>query len=66
MRKSRRKTEPTKPVQLPTTTTIAEANGNGSPPNVPKMQVTEQEASLTAKNYRLAKELVSFYKLLNT
>jgi hypothetical protein len=59
MRRSRRKTEPAKPAQLPTVTPQTEANGNGNPPNVQKMQVSEQEASLTAKNYRLAKELVS-------
>lgn len=59
MRRSRRKTESAKPEQFPTNTPKVEANGNVTPPNVQKMQVSEQEASLTAKNYRLAKELVS-------
>jgi hypothetical protein len=62
MRRTRRKAESAKPEQFPTNTPKAEANGNVTPPNVQKMQVSEQEASLTAKNYRLAKELVSFFK----
>jgi hypothetical protein len=57
MRRTRRKAESAKPEQFPTNTPKAEANGNVTPPNVQKMQVSEQEASLTAKNYRLAKEL---------
>lgn len=69
MRRSRRKAEPSKlsqhPVEMPSVPPQAEANGNtNNTPTAPKAQVSEQEASLTAKNYRLAKELVSFVIML--